>query len=95
MIMVMTDASLPLAEVKKRLSEMVHRVERHHERIVVTKRGRPAAVLLSPDDLESMEETLDVLSTPGAREEIQKAQREIDTGESVGVAELRDKYLKE
>ena len=92
-IMVMSDATLPLAEVKKRLSEMVERVERHQERIVVTKRGRPAAVLLSPDDLESLEETLDVLSTPGAVDEIGKAQHEIATGLSVGADELRHKYL--
>jgi len=95
MIMVMTDATLPLAEVKKRLSEMVDRVEHHHERVVVTKRGRPAAVLLSPDDLESLEETLDLLSTPGALEEIQKSQHEIDTGKSVSADELRAKFLKE
>ena len=94
MIMVMTDATLPLAEVKKRLSEMVDRVEHHHERVVVTKRGRPAAVLVSPDDLESLEETLDVLSTPGALDEIQKAQHEIDTGQSLSADELRDKYLE-
>jgi prevent-host-death family protein len=73
---------------------MVDRVEHHHERIVVTKRGRPAAVLVSPDDLESLEETLDVLSTPGALDEIQKAQQEIDTGQFVSADELRDKYLK-
>jgi antitoxin YefM len=95
MIMVMSDATLPLAEVKKRLSEMVDRVENHHERVVVTKRGRPAAVLLSPDDLESLEETLDILSTPGALDEIRSAQHEIDTGESVSTAELREKYLEE
>jgi prevent-host-death family protein len=95
MIVVMSDTTLPLAEVKKRLSEMVDRVENHHERVVVTRRGRPAAVLLSPDDLESIEETLDVLSTPGALEEIQKAQHELDTGESVTAAELREKYLEE
>jgi prevent-host-death family protein len=94
MIMVMTDATLPLAEVKKRLSEMVDRVEHHHERVVVTKRGRPAAVLVSLDDLESLEQTLDVLSTPGALDEIQTAQHEIDTGQSVSADELREKYLK-
>jgi prevent-host-death family protein len=95
MIMVMTDATLPLAEVKKRLSEMIDRVEHHHERVVVTRRGRPAAVLLSPDDLESLEETLDVLSDPEALDEIRKAQHEIDTGESVSADELRAKYLQE
>ena len=61
----------------------------------MTRRGRPAAVLLSPDDLESLEETLDVLSTPAALEEIQRAQHEIDSGESVSADELREKFLKE
>jgi PHD/YefM family antitoxin component YafN of YafNO toxin-antitoxin module len=41
-----------------------------------------------------LEETLDVLSTPGALDEIHKAQHEIDTGQSVSADELRDKYLK-
>ena len=95
MIMVMTDATLPLAEVKKRLSEMVDRVEHHHERVVVTRRGRPAAVLVSPDDLESLEETLDILSTPGALENILKAQHEIDAGQTVSADEMREKYLQE
>ncbi|MEX1126806.1 MAG: type II toxin-antitoxin system Phd/YefM family antitoxin [Acidimicrobiia bacterium] len=90
----MNDSTLPLAEVKKRLSEMVDRVEHHHERIVVTRRGRPAAVLVSPDDLESLEETLDILSTPGALEDIQRAQVEIDSGRFVGDEELRGKYLE-
>lgn len=93
-IMVMSDSTLPLAEVKKRLSEMVDRVEHHHERVVLTRRGRPAAVLVSPDDLESLEETLDILSTPGALEEIQKGQVEIDSGRFVSGDELRGKYLE-
>lgn len=94
MIMVMSDATLPLAEVKKRLSEMVDRVEKHHERIVLTRRGRPAAVLVSPDDLESLEETLDILSQPGAVEEITKAQAAIDSGDYVKGDELRGKYVE-
>lgn len=53
---------LPLAEVKNRLSEVVTQVERDHGRVVITKRGRPAAVVLSIEDLESLEETLDVLA---------------------------------
>jgi prevent-host-death family protein len=92
--MVMSDSTLPLAEVKKRLSEMVDRVEHHHERVVLTRRGRPAAVLVSPDDLESLEETLDILSTPGALEEIRKGQAEIDSRRFVSGDELRGKYLE-
>ncbi|HUU61073.1 MAG TPA: type II toxin-antitoxin system Phd/YefM family antitoxin, partial [Acidimicrobiia bacterium] len=47
--MVMSDTILPLAEIKKRLSEIVDRVEGHHERVVLTRNGRPAAVIMSPD----------------------------------------------
>lgn len=95
MILVTSEATLPLAEVKKRLSEMVDRVERHHDRIVLTRRGRPAAALMSPDDLELLEETLDLLSTPGALEEIRKAQTEIDSGLGVSGEELTTTYLEE
>ncbi len=91
--MVMSDTTLPLAEIKKRLSEIVDRVEEHHERVILTRNGRPAAVILSPDDLESLEETLDLLSEPGALEEIRRSQEEIDRGEYVTAEELRAKYL--
>jgi prevent-host-death family protein len=91
-ILVMNEETLPLAEIKKRLSEMVDKVEQHHDRIVLTRRGRPAAVLISPDDLESMEETLELLSTPGALAEIKQAQAEIDEGLGINSADLQAKY---
>ncbi len=55
---------LSLADVKNRLSEVVDKLEREHGRVVVTKHGRPAAVMLNVDDLESLEETLAILSNP-------------------------------
>jgi antitoxin YefM len=55
---------VPLAEVKNRLSEVVDRLEHEHGRVVITKHGRPAAVMLSLEDLESLEETLAILSYP-------------------------------
>ena len=62
----MTSAAehLPLADVKNRLSEVVERLEREHGRVVITKRGRPAAVVLSVEDLEGLEETLAILADP-------------------------------
>jgi antitoxin YefM len=44
--------------------EVVERLEREHGRVVITKHGRPAAVMLSLEDLESLEETLAILSDP-------------------------------
>ena len=90
--MVMSDTTLPLAEIKKHLSQIVDRVEHHHERVVLTRRGRPAAVLVSPDDLESLEETLDILSQPGALDEIREAQRSIDAGDYLTGDEIRARY---
>jgi len=72
---------LPLADVKNRLSEVVERLEREHGRVVITKHGRPAAVVLSIEDLEGLEETLELLSDPRAMRRIRKAQAEIVAGE--------------
>ena len=71
---------LPLAEVKNRLSEVVDRLEREHGRVVITKHGRPAAVMLSLEDLESLEETLAVLSDPELMAAIREADAEVAAG---------------
>jgi prevent-host-death family protein len=65
---------LSLADVKNRLSEVVDRLEREHGRVVITKHGRPAAVILSVEDLESLEETLEVLSNPALMADIREAE---------------------
>jgi antitoxin YefM len=66
-----------LAETKAHLSELVSRVGAHHERITVTVHGRPAAVLLSVDDLESLEETIAVLSDSAALRALDEADSEL------------------
>ena len=70
---------LPLADVKNRLSDVVDRVEREHQRVVITRYGKPAAVLVSVDDLESLEETLQILSDPSLMADIQLARSEAPT----------------
>ena len=52
------------SEAKAHLSELAQRVEVEHDRILVTRNGRPSFVLISPDDLESLEETLDIVRDP-------------------------------
>ncbi|HET9731603.1 MAG TPA: type II toxin-antitoxin system Phd/YefM family antitoxin [Acidimicrobiales bacterium] len=74
---------MPLADVKNRLSEVVDRLEREHGRVVITKHGRPAAVVLSVEDLESLEETLDVLSNGRLMADLRGAEAEVAAGESV------------
>ena len=64
---------MALADVKNRLSEVVDQIEREHGRVIITKHGRPAAVVLSIDDIESLEETLDVLSNDSLLADIREA----------------------
>jgi antitoxin YefM len=75
---------MSLAEVKAHLSELVGRVSTQHERLTVTVHGRPSAVLLAVDDLESLEETIAVLSNADSMRDLIEAEAEIarDEGES-------------
>jgi len=85
--------TLSLSEIKAKLSEIVDEVERHHDRVVLTRNGVPAAVILSPDDLQALEDTLDLLSDPAAVAEIRSARQEVDAGAVVTADQLRAKYL--
>lgn len=91
-ILVMSE-TLSLAEIKAHLSEIVDRVEGHHERVTLTRNGRPAAVLISPEDLEALEDTLELLADPMARAEIEQARREIAAGKGIRADDLRARYL--
>jgi antitoxin YefM len=79
-----------LRQVRDHLSEVVDRVECEHERVTVTRNGRPAAVLISPDDLAQLEETLEVLGDPEALAEIREADAAYARGDVVrGVEAVR------
>jgi antitoxin YefM len=80
---------IPLADAKAHLSAVLDEVRDTHERVVITRNGRPEAVIMSVSDLEALEETLDLLSTPGALDEIRTAEAEIARGEAIDADELQ------
>ena len=59
--MTIASTPVPLSEAKARLSELARRVRLQHERITLTRNGEAEAVLLSVDDLEGLEMTLEIL----------------------------------
>lgn len=71
----------PLRSVRDHLSEVVDRVEREHERVVITRNGHDAAVIISPEDLAQLEETLSVLSDPEALKDIREADAAYSRGD--------------
>src|SRR5437899_2831276 len=79
-----------LRSVRGHLSEIVDRFEREHERVVITRNGREAAVLLSAADLAELEETLSVLSDQQALADIREADAAYARGDVVrGVDAVR------
>jgi antitoxin YefM len=72
---------LPLSEVKARFSEIVDAVSSTHERVTVTRNGRPAVVVVSADDLEAIEDTLSILSDPAAVRAIEEGRAAVAAGE--------------
>jgi prevent-host-death family protein len=81
---------MPLAEVKAHLSELVGRVSSQHERLTVTVHGRPSAVLLAVEDLESLEETIAVLSDADALRDLIAAEAEVARGEGESEEQLAE-----
>ncbi len=72
------DPQMALKDVKNHLSEVVDQVEREHDRVVVTKHGRPAAVMLSVDDLASLEESLEIMGRRRLVAQIRDSLAELD-----------------
>jgi len=65
--------TLPISEVKARLPELVNRVQEREEEVVVTRNGKPAAVLVNYAEYERLKETLDVLADPGLLRQIENS----------------------
>ncbi len=80
--------TLPLSEVKAKLSELVDEVASRDERVTITRRGRPAAVLISQDDLESWQETLEITSDRALMSEIRRGIRQLERGQTVSYDEV-------
>lgn len=75
--------TVPLSEAKDRLSALVDQAVATHDIVTITKHGRPAAVLMAADDLESLRETVFWLSQPGVRQDIAAAEGKLATLEQV------------
>ncbi len=88
MVILVTMTILSLAEVKSHLSELVGRVNSQHERVTVTVHGKPSAVLIAPEDLESLEETIAILSEPEVLSRLASSEAELVRGEGESEEQL-------
>jgi prevent-host-death family protein len=81
---------VPISEAKTHLSDLARRVRLQHERITLTRNGQPEAVLVSVDDLEGLEMTLDILGDSAAVARISESLEALGCGEpGVDLATVR------
>lgn len=80
--------TVPLSEAKARLSEIADEVDRTHDRVQITRNGRDYVVLISAEDLESMEATIELLSDPAAVARVREADAALARGETTSADEM-------
>ncbi len=84
---------IPISDVRAKLPDLVDKVNKKLDRVTITVNGQPKAVLLSAEELESIEETLEILSNHKLMKDLKKAEKEIEDGQYITLEEL-EKELK-
>lgn len=80
---------LPLNDVKTHFSAIADEVAATHDRVIVTRNGKPHVMVIAVDDFESLQMTRELLAEPGAVAEVLAADQEISAGEYHTLDELR------
>ena len=75
--------TIPLTELRPKLPKIMDRVSKYFDRYIITRHGKPEAVVLSEDDYESILETLDILSNQKLVQDIKKAQDDLKKGKGI------------
>ena len=86
----MTMSTHSLADAKAHLSELVSRVQAHHERVTITVHGKASAVLISPDDLERMEETIAALTDADLMLQLVASESDLSAGRTESLDDVRE-----
>ena len=84
-----TSNQIPISDARANLPDLVDRVSKYLDRVVITVNGKPKATLVSAEELESLEETAEILAIPGAKESIKKGKKQIKEGKFVYLSDLK------
>jgi antitoxin YefM len=81
--------TVPFTEARAKLSELLDELEGRHEHIVITRNGRPAAVLVPADEQEALEETLEILQDEDVLEALTQSEEDVKAGRLRTLREVR------
>jgi prevent-host-death family protein len=80
---------IPFTEARAHLTELLDDVETRHEHVVITRKGRPAAVVISPDEWDAIEETLEVLQDEEVLVALRESEKDVKAGRLFTLDEVR------
>lgn len=80
---------VPFSEARANLTELLDALETKHEHVLITRNGRPSAVMLSADEYESLEETLDILQDKELMDALRRSDEDVAAGRLVSLDDLR------
>ena len=81
--------TIPLSEARARLSELMDELEARHEHVVITRKGRPVAVLVPSSEYDAMEETLEILHDEDVLEALRESQKDVKAGRVHSLEDVR------
>jgi prevent-host-death family protein len=80
---------VPFTEARARLTQLLDDVEARHEHLVITRKGRPIAVVVSPEEWEAIEETLEVLQDEATLSDLRESEQDVKAGRLFSLDEVR------
>ncbi len=81
--------TVPFTEARTRLSELLDEVEERHEHVVITRNGRPAAVLVPAEEQDILEETLEILQDEELLNALRESEEDVKNGRLTPLLEVR------
>jgi len=80
---------ISISDVRATLPDLVDKVNANLERVVITVNGKPKVVMVSMEELESLEETAKILAISHVKKDIEKSRKQIKKGEFIPLSDLQ------
>ncbi len=80
---------ISISDARANLPDLVSKVNENLDRVIITVNGKPKATLVSAEELESLEETAEVLAIPGIKKSIEEGVRQAKKGKGIPLSRLK------
>jgi prevent-host-death family protein len=85
---------IPISELQSQAKRIVESVKLTHDAVIITQRGRPAALLVNYEEYEGLVATLEEMSQPDWRERLMEAERDSKAGKGIELVEFKARRIK-